>query len=120
LVELPGVDNPNRVRKLLQGSAKLEFYETFDNPEGFKYLSAANDILKKLNITEVKTDTAAKAEVSADTTKSALASLGGSKAEPVKTDSAKAKKDTAAAAQAKSFEEFSKENPIVCLPTSLC
>jgi len=112
LVELPGVDNPNRVRKLLQGSAKLEFYETFDNPEGFKYLSAANDILKKLNITEVKTDTSATAEVAADTTKSALASLGGSKAEPVKTDSAKAKKDTAAAAQAKSFEEFSKENPL--------
>jgi SecD/SecF fusion protein len=112
LVELPGVDNPNRVRKLLQGSAKLEFYETFDNPEGFKYLSAANDILKKLNITEVKTDTIATAEVAADTTKSALASLGGSKAEPVKTDSAKAKKDTAAAAQAKSFEEFSKENPL--------
>ncbi len=112
LVELPGVDNPNRVRKLLQGSAKLEFYETFDNPEGFKYLSAANDILKKLNITDVKTDTGATAEVAADTTKSALASLGGSKAEPVKTDSAKAKKDTAAAAQAKSFEEFSKENPL--------
>ena len=112
LVELPGVDNPNRVRKLLQGSAKLEFYETFDNPEGFKYLSAANDILKKLNITEEKTDTGATAEVAADTTKSALASLGGSKAEPVKTDSAKAKKDTAAAAQAKSFEEFSKENPL--------
>ena len=112
LVELPGVDNPNRVRKLLQGSAKLEFYETFDNPEGFKYLSAANDILKKLNITEGKTDTSATAEVAADTTKSALASLGGSKAEPVKTDSAKAKKDTAAAAQAKSFEEFSKENPL--------
>lgn len=112
LVELPGVDNPNRVRKLLQGSAKLEFYETFDNPEGFKYLSAANDILKKLNISEVKTDTSATAEVAADTTKSALASLGGSKAEPVKTDSAKAKKDTAAAAQAKSFEEFSKENPL--------
>jgi SecD/SecF fusion protein len=112
LVELPGVDNPNRVRKLLQGSAKLEFYETFDNPEGFKYLSAANDILKKLNIAEVKTDTSATADVAADTTKSALASLGGSKAEPVKTDSAKAKKDTAAAAQAKSFEEFSKENPL--------
>lgn len=92
LVELPGVDNPNRVRKLLQGSAKLEFYETFDNPEGFKYLSAANDILKKLNIAEVKTDTSATADVAADTTKSALASLGGSKAEPVKTDSAKAKR----------------------------
>src|ERR1043166_8029812 len=48
LVELPGVDNPTRVRKLRQGSAKLEFYETFDNPEAFKNLSAANDILKRV------------------------------------------------------------------------
>jgi len=31
LVELPGVDNPERVRKLLQGTAQLEFWETYDN-----------------------------------------------------------------------------------------
>ncbi len=37
LVELPGVDNPTRVRKLLQGTAKLEFWETFDNPEAYKH-----------------------------------------------------------------------------------
>jgi SecD/SecF fusion protein len=39
LVELPGVKEPERVRKLLQGTAKLEFWETYDNAEVFNYLS---------------------------------------------------------------------------------
>ena len=30
MVELPGIKEPERVRKLLQGSANLEFWETFD------------------------------------------------------------------------------------------
>jgi SecD/SecF fusion protein len=75
LVELPGVDNPARVRALLQGSAKLEFYSTFDNPEAFKYINTANDVLKKIKTlaSTTATDTA-----SADTSAagSALAGLG--------------------------------------------
>ncbi|MDP2112542.1 MAG: protein translocase subunit SecDF, partial [Bacteroidota bacterium] len=39
LVELPGVDDPNRVRKLLQGTANLEFWETYDNSEVYPYLA---------------------------------------------------------------------------------
>jgi SecD/SecF fusion protein len=31
LIELPGVKDPDRIRKLLSGTAKLEFYETYDN-----------------------------------------------------------------------------------------
>nr|MBC7611988.1 protein translocase subunit SecDF [Pseudopedobacter sp.] len=47
LVELPGVTDAdkNRVRKLLQGSAKLEFYETYDNQEVFPILQNINNIL---------------------------------------------------------------------------
>ncbi|MBU0697128.1 MAG: protein translocase subunit SecDF [Bacteroidetes bacterium] len=47
LVELPGVTDAdkNRVRKLLQGSAKLEFYETYDNQEIFPVLQNINNIL---------------------------------------------------------------------------
>ncbi len=45
LVELPGVTEKERVRKLLQGSAKLEFYETFDNQEIFPLLQNINNIL---------------------------------------------------------------------------
>jgi SecD/SecF fusion protein len=33
MVELPGIKEPERVRKLLQGSANLEFWETYDAAE---------------------------------------------------------------------------------------
>jgi SecD/SecF fusion protein len=45
LVELPGVKEPERVRKLLQGTAKLEFYETFDNTEAYQYLINIDNLL---------------------------------------------------------------------------
>ncbi len=46
VVELPGVNNPARVRKLLQASAVLEFWETYDNRIFYNYLVAANQNLK--------------------------------------------------------------------------
>jgi SecD/SecF fusion protein len=45
LIELPGVKEPDRVRKLLSGTAKLEFYQTFDNRQAFQILSNANTII---------------------------------------------------------------------------
>ena len=39
MVEMPGVREPERVRKLLQGSANLEFWETFNAPEIVPYLT---------------------------------------------------------------------------------
>jgi len=45
LIELPGVNDENRVRKLLQGSAKLEFYETHDNLQVYPLLENINSIL---------------------------------------------------------------------------
>ena len=45
LVELPGVKEPERVRKLLQGTASLEFWTTFDNSEIQPYLVEANEAL---------------------------------------------------------------------------
>ena len=45
LVELPGVKEPERVRKLLQGSANLEFWETYDLPEIYQQLVAADNML---------------------------------------------------------------------------
>jgi SecD/SecF fusion protein len=44
-VELPGVDNPARVRKLLQGTAKLEFFEVWEPGEYSQFLQAANDYI---------------------------------------------------------------------------
>ena len=45
LVELPGVKEPERVRKLLQGTASLEFWTTYDNSEIYPYLVEANKVL---------------------------------------------------------------------------
>ena len=44
-IELPGVDNPERVRKLLQGVAKLEFLQVVEINEVSDALGAANEIL---------------------------------------------------------------------------
>ncbi len=48
LVELPGVDDPKRVRKLLQGTANLEFWETYDNTEVYPFLAQANQKLVEI------------------------------------------------------------------------
>ena len=48
LVELPGVKEPERVRKLLQGTASLEFWATYDNAEVEIYLNEANAKLAEL------------------------------------------------------------------------
>ena len=53
LVELPGVKEPERVRKLLQGTASLEFWPTFDNQEIEPYLIEANSILAQISEDEV-------------------------------------------------------------------
>ena len=46
LVELPGVKEPERVRNLLQGTASLEFWTTYENSEVFRYLQEVNSIVK--------------------------------------------------------------------------
>jgi SecD/SecF fusion protein len=66
LVELPGVDDPKRVRKLLQGTANLEFWETYDNSEVIQYLVQANQKIAEINSIKTQTSVA-----SADTTKKA-------------------------------------------------
>ena len=52
LVELPGVKEPERVRKLLQGSANLEFWETYNLNEIFSQLSAANEMLGRMSASD--------------------------------------------------------------------
>jgi SecD/SecF fusion protein len=79
LVELPGVTEPERVRKLLQGTAKLEFYKTYDNTEAYQVLVNVNTFLGAKNKTAPKdsSKTAATKEVAAkkDTAKSSLSLL---------------------------------------------
>ena len=92
LVELPGVDDPKRVRNILQSSAKLEFWSTYHNYEAYKFLEAANEVVKnKLAAEELLKggkDTSKLASSSLkpagdstkkDTSKSKLGTIAGSK-----------------------------------------
>ena len=54
LVELPGVKEPERVRKLLQGTASLEFWTTFDAAEITPYLQEANALLAQYAAAEAE------------------------------------------------------------------
>ncbi len=106
LVELPGVDNPQRVRKLLQGTAKLEFWETYDNPEAYKYLSTANDVLSKIFANEKMKDDSTATDTTSTT--SALSGLGNATAAAKDTSSLS---DTSKA----KIEKIKKENPLFIL-----
>ena len=121
LVELPGVKEPERVRKLLQGTAKLEFWETYDNAEIFNYLSQINDLLKEKRDTTAasKDSLTSKADstITRDSTSLAANDSGAKKPSLIEKiekgdTSAEAKGDTSAEAQ---FAKFSKENPLFAI-----
>ena len=72
LVELPGVKEPERVRNLLQGTASLEFWTTFDNSEIYPYLVEANNVLAQLLADEEETP--AETEETASTEETSIVS----------------------------------------------
>ena len=91
LVELPGVKDQARVRNLLQGSAMLEFWETYENQEVYPYMLAANQKIKEMQGTGATvTDTTATAQTAtADTTKtseSLLDEMSGAKSDSAGVD----------------------------------
>ena len=105
LIELPGQTDPQRVRELLQGTANLEFWETYENGEVIGYLSAANNLLKEIQASSRKTvqlpDQGGTDTISADTTKKedqTLLDLIG--------------KDTTQVVAAATREEFTFQNPL--------
>lgn len=61
LIELPGVKEPERVRKLLQGTAQLEFWETYEFSELAPALQSANEYLA--SVEKVKTEETAETAV---------------------------------------------------------
>ena len=106
MVELPGVKEPERVRKLLQGSANLEFWETYTAAEVVPFLAAADaklrDIIAVENPEAAETAEATEAPVTEAAEESVdLSSLTG--------DNAESAADAAAVAKAK------KENPLLSL-----
>ncbi|MBK9638320.1 MAG: protein translocase subunit SecDF, partial [Bacteroidetes bacterium] len=119
LVELPGVKEPDRVRKLLQGTAKLEFWETYTFGEVAPGLVAVNTMLANENkkdsllgnLTSVKDSSATASTTPDDTTLASTTTPDTAKTSLVDKmgkDSTTAK-DTAGG---KTFEEFARENPL--------
>jgi SecD/SecF fusion protein len=90
LVELPGVKDPQRVRKLLQGTAQLEFWLTYDNAEAYRMLDKVDSYISSIGGTETASETTAEV---VDTTAqpvtegdSLLSALGASDNENASTD----------------------------------
>ena len=65
MVELPGIKEPERVRKLLQGSANLEFWETYNANEIAPYMQSADAKLRSLLAANDTTNTAAAIDTTA-------------------------------------------------------
>jgi len=110
LIELPGVKEPERVRKLLQGTANLEFWETYDNKDVQNLFVDANKKLASVLKGEVETTDTAK--VAADTAKSkevAVADTAKGSSLNASLNDKKAATDTSKAALAKKAKE---ENPL--------
>lgn len=118
LIELPGVQDPERVQKLLEATAKLEFYETYDIRDIFNNLDRVNKQLAKLaklnklggksettiDTTIVENETPTK-ENEVDSTLLAFSDL----------DSVNNSNDTLNQAAQLSREEFEKENPLFAI-----
>ncbi len=110
MVELPGIKEPERVRKLLQGSANLEFWETYELSEIINNLSEANNIIRALNAAS-----APKEEVVEEVVEVAevVTEENGEVVETTVTDSlAEVIKPTETQSDAEKFAEFEKENPL--------
>ena len=65
LVELPGAKDIDRIKKLLQSTAQLEFWETYKAEEMGNFLMAANDALKKTEVSKVEVKAVVKDTLSA-------------------------------------------------------
>jgi len=89
MVEMPGIKEPERMRKLLQGSANLEFWETYNASEVIPYLSQLDTRLangdQDTTAVNDSTKSAAKAEKAAETAKPKFQLKNAAKKQDVKT-----------------------------------
>lgn len=122
LVELPGVKNKERVRQLLQGTAKLEFWLTYENQEIYPMLAQADELLGTANKITSSTDSTAIDSSIVDTTANKTEVADTTKEEKTaslldKIESGDKTKDTSATSKEaeKSFEEYAKEHPLFAL-----
>ena len=113
LVELPGVKEPERVRKLLQGSANLEFWETYKLPEIYQQLIAADNALAALLNKDAQAEEASATEEAPTTEAQSAATDSTSNADSLLAELNQENNENAAAAQ--SMEEFAKQHPLFAL-----
>ena len=90
MVEMPGIREPERIRKLLQGSANLEFWETYNSQEITPYLSQLDARLASLGAGET---TPADSTATADASKAEKAAADTTAADTAKNKSFDLKKD---------------------------
>ena len=116
MVEMPGIREPERVRKLLQGSANLEFWETYNSQEivpllsqiNQKYALGADAAVADTTATEASVDSTATAAASEEKTEAADGKKSLAEAIGAKKD-AKADKNAAKDAQLQKMKE---QNPL--------
>ena len=108
LVELPGVKEPERVRKLLQGTASLEFWTTYTNQEIAPYLQEANTVLAQ-TVASTEPETAGAAEEPATEQTAAESTTSELIAEEIS-----AQESSSDEAQ---LEEYRKANPLFAVLT---
>ncbi|MGQ9621382.1 MAG: protein translocase subunit SecDF [Bacteroidales bacterium] len=107
LIELPGVNNPQRVRELLSGTASLEFWETYENGEIIGYLSQANNLLR-----EILANTQRTADSLNKATGSQITQEDTAKVKGEESILELLKKDTTKTAESESLEQFTLQNPL--------
>lgn len=106
LIELPGIKEPERVRKLLQGSANLEFWETYDLNEIFNNLMEANRILASIQVVDNQ------ATESKDTIQTKITTTQEKQSEVDSLKAILAKKAEITSDSLKTLEQRKKENPL--------
>ena len=122
-IELPGVKDKERVRRVLQSTANLEFWETYDNTEIYPMLQAANDRLATLNAATTSPDTTSATPIDtgsvaiADTslavdTTAVDTSLAAAADTTGLADTTTAASETDADTTQMDAEEFAKSNPL--------
>ena len=107
MVELPGIKEPERVRKLLQGSANLEFWETYNANEVAPYLQSADNKLRVLQSTQTAADSTAVDTVATEAPVVAQATST--------TDSLAAALKGESKSQAADLEQIKKEHPLLAI-----
>ena len=107
LVELPGIKEPERVRKLLQGSANLEFWETYKLEQLAPKLDAVNNAIAAANAAQEPAEE--EAPVVAEATPDTAAVAADSTASSLK------KKLQQEASEAETMERIRKQNPLLSL-----